>query len=72
MICLSQKSGLPDIGDFIFRNSMTARMQARTIADFAFNKLGLTRFAILYPKDSYGETMMNAALTWIYQLQGDL
>jgi ABC-type branched-subunit amino acid transport system substrate-binding protein/outer membrane protein assembly factor BamD (BamD/ComL family) len=72
MICLSQKPGIPQLGDYIFRNSMTARMQARSIAEFAFTKLGATRFAILYPNDTYGDNMMNAFWDEVVARKGEI
>jgi hypothetical protein len=39
MITLAQKKGLTDIGPYIFRNSMTASLQAKTIAGFALDRL---------------------------------
>lgn len=59
MIVLSQKAGLTDIGDYIFRNFITPEMQVQAIVDYAFNTLYLSRFAILYPEEKYGQTFMN-------------
>ena len=50
----SQKSGLTNIGDYIFRNSVTPEMQVDKIVQFAFEKLKARKFAILFPNDSYG------------------
>lgn len=72
MICLSQKPGIPQLGNYIFRNSMTAHMQARSIAEFAITKLGAQRFAILYPNDTYGENMMNAFWDEVVARKGEI
>ena len=58
IIVLSQKNGIPDIGDYIFRNFLTPQMQIDTIVPYAIEKLGVRRFAVLYPKDIYGKTFM--------------
>lgn len=58
-IALSQKPGLTDIGDFVFRNSLTPQMQVDQLAQFAFDKLNAKRFAILFPNDSYGVEFAN-------------
>ena len=50
----SQKSGLTNIGDYVFRNSVTPEMQVDKLVQFAFEKLGAKKFAILFPNDSYG------------------
>jgi ABC-type branched-subunit amino acid transport system substrate-binding protein len=54
VIVISQKSGIPQLGDFVFRNFLTPLQQARTIADYAYNTMGLKTFAVLYPENSYG------------------
>lgn len=58
-IVLSQKSGITDIGDFIFRNALTSEMQVDHIVKTAIEKMGYTRFAILYPEDAYGTEYAN-------------
>jgi ABC-type branched-subunit amino acid transport system substrate-binding protein len=58
IIVLSQKNGIPDLGDYVFRNFLTPQTQIETIVPYAIEKLGVRRFAILYPKDIYGETFM--------------
>ncbi|MBI5682745.1 MAG: ABC transporter substrate-binding protein [Deltaproteobacteria bacterium] len=54
IITLSQREGLPQIGDYVFRNFMTQSLQARLIARYAVNTLKLKRIAILYPDNPYG------------------
>ncbi len=58
-IALSQKPGLTNIGDFVFRNSLTPEMQIDQLVSFAFQKLSARRFAILYPNDTYGVEFAN-------------
>ncbi|MES2768453.1 MAG: penicillin-binding protein activator [Bdellovibrionota bacterium] len=58
-IVLSQKSGITQIGDFIFRNALTSEMQVQYIVKTAVEKLGFTKFAILYPEDAYGAEYAN-------------
>ena len=58
IIVLSQKNGIPDLGDYVFRNFLTPQMQIDTIVPYAIEKLGARRFAILYPEDTYGKTFM--------------
>lgn len=38
----------------VIRFGLTRRMEVEILADHAVGQLGLTRFAILYPKDEYG------------------
>jgi len=57
ILTLTQWEGITEIGDYVFRNFLTAAMQVRTIVHYAQAELGLRRFAILYPEDSYGQEM---------------
>ena len=59
MITLSQKDNVTLIGDYVFRNFLTPQMQVKTLVDYAAEKLGLNRYAILYPNEKYGTTFMN-------------
>ncbi len=58
MITLTQKPGIAEIGDYVFRNFLTPEMQIEAIVPFAIEKLGIRRFAILYPDENYGNTFM--------------
>jgi ABC-type branched-subunit amino acid transport system substrate-binding protein len=59
IISLSQKEGIADIGDFVFRNFLTPGTQVETMVSYLTRELGITRFAILYPDEKYGSTFMN-------------
>jgi len=59
ILTLSQKDGIPELGNFVFRNFLTPRMQVATMVSYAIHELGLKRFAVLYPDENYGETFMN-------------
>jgi ABC-type branched-subunit amino acid transport system substrate-binding protein len=43
----------------VFRNALTSQMQVRTLVEAAMGKMGLKRFAILYPNDAYGVEFAN-------------
>ena len=58
-LALSQKAGLTDIGETVFRNSLTSEMQVRQLVKISMETLGLKRFAILYPNDAYGVEFAN-------------
>lgn len=53
-IALSQKSGLTQSGEFVFRNSLTTEAQVRFLVKYAVSELGIKRFAIMYPNDKFG------------------
>lgn len=59
IITLTQKDNIPEIGDKVFRNFLTPKMQVQALTSFAVESLGLFRFAILYPEETYGLTFMN-------------
>ena len=58
-IMLSQKSGVTQTGDAIFRNAFTSQMQVQRLVEIAMNDLKLSRFAILFPNDAYGTEYAN-------------
>jgi branched-chain amino acid transport system substrate-binding protein len=55
LIALSQKNGLTRTGPWIFQAFMTPRQQVRALVSQAL-KMGIRRFAILYPDSPYGRT----------------
>ena len=59
MIALSQKAGIVNEGDMVFRNFLTPAHEVETTIDEVTGDMGLTRFAILYPDNSYGNCFMN-------------
>ena len=58
IITLTQKPGIADIGDYVFRNFLTPEMQIDAIVPLAIEKFDIQRFAILYPDENYGHTFM--------------
>jgi len=58
IITLTQKSGIPELGDYVFRIFLTPQMQIDAIVPYVIDQLGLGRFAVLYPEDHYGNTFM--------------
>jgi len=66
IMTLSQKNDIPDIGNYVFRNFLTNRLQVKTLVDYSVNEMGIRNFAIMYPRDFYGEEMMS--LFWNYVL----
>src|SRR5574340_122393 len=45
ILTLTQREGITGIGDYVFRNFLTAAMQIRTVVQYAQAELGLRRFA---------------------------
>ena len=59
IITFTQKEPVTEIGDFVFRNFFTPRMQVQAIVSHVADNLGVRRYAILYPDEKYGRTFMN-------------
>jgi ABC-type branched-subunit amino acid transport system substrate-binding protein len=72
IITLTQKDNIPEIGDKVFRNFITPKMQVQAITSFAVESLGLHRFAILYPDENYGLTFMNLFWDELIELGGQV
>ncbi len=70
IITLTQKDNIVEIGDKVFRNFITPKMQVQAIASFTVESLGLSRFAILYPDENYGITFMNLFWDQLLELGG--
>jgi branched-chain amino acid transport system substrate-binding protein len=72
IITLTQKDNIPEIGDQVFRNFITPKMQVQALASFTIDDLGLDRFAILYPDETYGVTFMNLFWDELLELGGQV
>lgn len=59
VMTLTQKSNITATGDYVFRNFLTASLQVEAIVEYAVDYLGIERFAIFYPDESYGISFMN-------------
>ena len=59
IITLTQKKEITDVGDYVFRNFITPRMQVKALVSYAIKELKLKRFAILYPDENYGKTFLD-------------
>ena len=58
IITLTQKPGIPELGDYVFRIFLTPQMQIDTLLPYVINDLGISRFAVLYPEEIYGDTFL--------------
>lgn len=71
LISLSHKVG-GDMGSFVFRSAVTIEAQARSLAKFAFEELGMTSFALLHPRTAYGVTFVKAFWDEVDKRQGEM
>jgi branched-chain amino acid transport system substrate-binding protein len=56
----STATGVPEIGDYIFRNCLSDEVQAIQLAEYAVSELGLKSFAIMYDNNDYGLSLKEA------------
>jgi len=59
IITFTQKPGIAEKGDMVFRNFLTPEMQVEGQVFYTSEILGLKRYAILYPDEAYGKAFMN-------------
>jgi branched-chain amino acid transport system substrate-binding protein len=57
LLTLSHREGLPEAGDFVFRNSLTSRLQVQALAKYAIEEQKMVSFGILYPENRLGQEM---------------
>jgi ABC-type branched-subunit amino acid transport system substrate-binding protein len=55
LLTMSQREGLAAASLYVFRNSLTAELQVRTLVDYAMEERGLSTFGIMYPQTRQGE-----------------
>jgi len=72
IMTISQREGLTAIGDNVFRNFITPRMQAAVLSSYMLETLGKRRFAVLYPDETYGRTFRDMFWEEIYQRGGEI
>ena len=59
IVTLTQKLGITEQGDMVFRNFLTPSQEVKRLLDMAIGEMGIRRFGILYPENSYGRFFMN-------------
>jgi ABC-type branched-subunit amino acid transport system substrate-binding protein len=56
LITLTQKQDITAVGSYVFRHFITPQNQVASLVDYLIGHLGLRTFAVLYPKETYGQT----------------
>jgi ABC-type branched-subunit amino acid transport system substrate-binding protein/TolA-binding protein len=57
LVSLSHREEVPAGRNYVFRTRTTPADEVNVLVDYAFSKLGATRFAVLYPRNRYGRGM---------------
>jgi ABC-type branched-subunit amino acid transport system substrate-binding protein len=72
IMAISQREGLTAIGDNVFRNFITPRMQAAALSTYMLGTLEKRRFAVLYPDEPYGRTFRDFFWEEVYRQGGEI
>jgi branched-chain amino acid transport system substrate-binding protein len=72
IITLTQKEGIAETGDYVFRNFFSPKQQVELLAGHVIQKMGLRRLAVLYPDENYGTTFMKLFGEQVSQLGGEI
>jgi len=72
IITLTQKDGITEGRDMVFRNFLTPSREVKRILSPSMIDKGIKRFAILYPDNSYGRFFMNLLWDRIEELGGNV
>jgi len=59
IIAITQKKGVTEQGDMVFRNFLMPSQEVNRLVDTTISRFGIKRFCILYPDNSYGRFFMN-------------
>lgn len=59
LITLTHKQGIPQMGDMVFRHLLTPPQEIDGLLEGVMGKMGLDRYAILYPDNPYGRFCMH-------------
>ncbi|MCD6527124.1 MAG: penicillin-binding protein activator [Desulfuromonas sp.] len=72
VLTLSHRQGLPQLGSYVFRNSLTAQQQVDALADYAINTLGINSYAVLSPDNRMGQDFAAKFSAAIEERGGDM
>ncbi|MCW3490119.1 ABC transporter substrate-binding protein [Dethiobacter alkaliphilus] len=56
----STATGIPQEGEYIFRNTLADEVQAAQLAEYASDELGASRFAVMFTNNDYGVALRDA------------
>jgi len=72
LLALSQRDGIPETGEYIFRNSLTSQQQVRALVRYAVDAQGLHTFAVLAPENKLGLEMAELFSAAVQQAGGEI
>ncbi|MDA0713043.1 MAG: ABC transporter substrate-binding protein [bacterium] len=71
-LSLSRQIGLPQTGDWIFREALTSDHQTQALVEKMIKLKGIKKFAVLYPEHPYGIEMKNSFLNQVKRQGGEV
>jgi len=71
LITMAQGNKLPEVGNFIFRDTLTAEQQVKALVDFAIASNHIS-FSILRPENRLGQKMSDLFVTALQQVGGEI
>lgn len=71
LLTLSQRPGLPQRGDYIFRDSLTAEQQVESLVRYAIDTQHIS-YSVLYPENKLGEEMTKLFVEEVRRLGGEI
>ena len=72
LLTMSQRENLTSSSLYVFRNSLTAELQVRTLIDYAMEQQGLTQFGIMSPQTRQGQLFANLFRNEVIQRGGEV
>jgi len=70
LLSLSPREGIPQVGSYIFRDTLTSRLQVRALARYAVEERGYTSFGVLRPQSRLGEEFARLFAEEVLELGG--
>jgi len=72
IMTLSSRPGICALGLNVFRHRFTAAQEGRALARYAVQRMGIRRFAILFPEAAHGRALMRAFWQNLLRLGGEV
>ena len=72
LLTMSQREGLAASSLYVFRNSLTARLQVRALVDYAMEERGFSTFGIMSPQTRQGENFAELFRDEVWRRGGEI
>lgn len=72
LLALAQKKVVAELGDNIFRFSLTPSVQVETLLKYATSRKKAKNFAVLYPKSNYGQEFLAEFVKQVPNFKGKI